>query len=99
MAKKRLTKEPEIDWSMWDAALPVPRIRAADVRPGPEWITSKEYAARKAIHADTARQSLNSRVRAGLAEKRVVKAGAIPYCFYRAIPVRDSRNANKKTAP
>jgi len=84
MAKKRLTKEPEIDWSLWDEALPSTRMMAADCRPGADWITPKEYAARKGIHADSARRNLDRRVRAGLAEKRVVFAGAIPYCFFRA---------------
>jgi hypothetical protein len=84
MAKSRLTKEPEIDWSLWETALPAKRIMAADCRPGAGWITPKEYAAKKGIHVDSARRNLDRRVKAGLVEKRVVFAGAIPYCFYRA---------------
>ena len=63
MAKKRLTSEPDIDWSRFDDI----RNRAASARPGPEWVTATEYAKRYGITPKAAQKRLT---RSHLYEKR-----------------------------
>jgi len=87
MAKSRLTTEPEIDWSRFDAIRHERTLDRMAGRPGPEWVTMPEYARRFGLSQSAARKRL---AKAHLYDCH--RSGALQNSpvYYRAKPVHNS---------